>query len=169
VQAVKIVILGIVAAIVYGILHDQVTARVCIEYFTIAHPPVFPTESPTLLALGWGVLATWWVGLPLGILLAVAARAGSRPTLAWRGLLRPTGWLLVAMALLALVSGILGYVLLRQGTIPMVGWYASLIPPSRHARFMADAWAHMASYAAGILGGLVLVVWTIRHRMSLSQ
>ena len=25
---------------------------------------MFHTDSPTLLALGWGVIATWWVGLP---------------------------------------------------------------------------------------------------------
>ena len=54
VETVKIVLLCIAAAVVYGILHDQVTARVCVEYFTIGHPPVFNTDSPTLLALGWG-------------------------------------------------------------------------------------------------------------------
>ena len=50
-EAVKIGILCIAVAVVYGILHDQVTARVCVEYFTIGHPPMFPTNSPTLL--GW--------------------------------------------------------------------------------------------------------------------
>ena len=66
-ESLKIVLLCILSAILYGILQDQVTARVCVEYFTIGHPPVFNTESPTLLALGWGVIATWWVGLLLGI------------------------------------------------------------------------------------------------------
>lgn len=66
----KIVLLCIVSAVVYGILHDQVTARVCVEYFTIGHPQVFQTESPTLLALGWGIIATWWSGLLVGIALA---------------------------------------------------------------------------------------------------
>lgn len=161
--------LGLVAAITYGILHDQVTARVCIEYFTIAHPPVFPTESPTLLAIGWGIIATWWVGLPLGIVLAIAARAGGWPRLTWRELLAPARWLLVMMALTALVAGILGYVLMRQGSITMVDWYADAISPSRYARFMADAWAHLASYAGGIVGGLALAGWTIRRRRTLSR
>jgi hypothetical protein len=78
-QSLAIIGLSIAAAIVYGILHDQVTARVCVEYFTIGHPPVFPTADPTLLGLGWGALATWWVGLLLGVLLAVVSRGGSRP------------------------------------------------------------------------------------------
>jgi hypothetical protein len=42
----KIVFLSVAAAILYGILQDQVTARICVEYFTIGHLPVFPaTES----------------------------------------------------------------------------------------------------------------------------
>ena len=96
-QSIRIVLLATFAAIAYGILHDQVTARICVEYFTIGHPPVFPTTSPTLLALGWGILATWWVGLPLGILLAIAARAGSRPRLTAAQLRRPILTLLVVM------------------------------------------------------------------------
>jgi hypothetical protein len=40
------------------------------------HPPVFATQSPTLLAFRWGVIATWWVGLFPGLFLALAARAG---------------------------------------------------------------------------------------------
>ena len=39
-QALLIILLCIFAAIVYGIIHDQITARVCIEYFTVGHPPV---------------------------------------------------------------------------------------------------------------------------------
>jgi len=34
----KIWLLCIVAAVIYGILHDQATARVCVEYFSVAHP-----------------------------------------------------------------------------------------------------------------------------------
>jgi len=168
VQAVRIILLGLVAAIAYGIGHDQITARVCVEYFTIAHPPIFATQSPTLLAFGWGALATWWVGLPLGVLLAAAARLGRWPKLAWKDLVGPTGVLLLIMGSLALVAGIVGYTLTRQGTVPMIRWYADLIPASRHPRFMADAWAHLASYSSGLLGGLALVIRTLRHRVGLS-
>jgi hypothetical protein len=35
VQCLKIIMLCLLAAIAYGILHDQVTARVRVEYFTI--------------------------------------------------------------------------------------------------------------------------------------
>ena len=70
----------------------------CVEYFTLGHPPVFPTMSPTLLGIGWGIIATWWVGLLLGIPLALAARAGGRPKREVRSLVRPVLTLLAAMA-----------------------------------------------------------------------
>ena len=78
-QFIAIVALCVLAAVTYGVIHDQVTARVCVEYFTIGHPPIFGTDDPTLLGIGWGVLATWWVGVILGIPLAAAARLGNRP------------------------------------------------------------------------------------------
>jgi hypothetical protein len=78
-ESVKIVLLCIGAAVCYGIMHDQVTARVCVEYFTIGHPPVFKTDSPTLLALGWAIIATWWVGLILSVPTAVVLRVDSLP------------------------------------------------------------------------------------------
>ena len=58
------------------------------EYFTIGHARLIDSESPTVWALYGGVIATWWVGLPLGIGLALAARAGSRPKLFVGDLLR---------------------------------------------------------------------------------
>lgn len=88
-QAFAIVALCLVASVVYGVLHDQVTARVCVEYFTIGHPPIFRTESPTLLGLGWGIIATWWVGVGLGIPLAIAARVGGRPKRDAKSLVQP--------------------------------------------------------------------------------
>ena len=61
VQVTAIILRSVLAAAGYGIIHDQITARICLEYFTIGHTPVFATTSPTLLALGWGVIATWWL------------------------------------------------------------------------------------------------------------
>ena len=55
---IAIISMSVAAAVVYGVVHDQVTVRVCIEYFTIGHPPVLGIESPTLLGLYWGVVAT---------------------------------------------------------------------------------------------------------------
>jgi len=76
VQAIGIVLRSVFAAVLYGVVHDQITVRVCLEYFTVGHPRIFDTENPTLLGLAWGIVATWWMGLLLEVPLAIAARAG---------------------------------------------------------------------------------------------
>ena len=163
-RSLGIVALCILAAVIYGIVHDQVTARVCVEYFTIGHPPVFRTESPTLLALGWGIIATWWVGLGLGIPLAMAARWGQRPKRPLPSLIRPIAGLLVVMASCAFLAGLCGYALGLSKVIYLVEPLASRIDPRRHALFLADGAAHLASYAVGFLGGVFVIrnVWTSR-------
>jgi len=167
IETIRITLFATVAAIVYGILHDQVTAHLCVEYFTIAHPPVFPTRSPFLLALGWGIIATWWVGLPLGLCLAAAARIGSAPKLRLADLRRPIILLMAASAVAALIAGLTGALLVATGIAPVPGDWAELIPPARHIAFSADAWAHMASYVFGLIGGLYLVGATVRRRLRL--
>ena len=163
-QGLRIIGLTILAAVGYGILHDQVTARICVEYFTIGHPPLLPTESPTWLAIGWGIVATWWVGLPLGILLAAAARAGHRPKWTARQLRRPIAVLLLCMGACAAVAGIVGGILALRGAVWLVPPLAARVPADRHVAFLVDLWMHSASYLAGVVGGFVLIIWTWRQR-----
>ena len=165
VEAAKIIAFCVAAAVIYGILHDMVTANVCVEYFTIAHPPVFPTENPFLLAFGWGVIATWWVGLPLGILLAAASQIGPNP-IAFLDLRRRIVFVMLISAAAALVCGLVGLTLGLLGRFPLTLGWNSVIPPAGQARFAFDAWAHLASYGFGALGGLALIVITAFSRAS---
>jgi hypothetical protein len=80
-EALKIAAICVIAGVLYGIVHDQFTARICLEYFTIFHPPLFQTQSPTLLGIGWGIVATWWVGAFFSVPMILAARAGRRQPL----------------------------------------------------------------------------------------
>ncbi len=162
--ALQIVATAILAAVVYGVLHDQVTARVCVEYFTIGHPPVFATSDPTLLGLGWGIIATWWVGLILGVPLAIVARWGSWPKTPPSALWKPIGLLLLCMAACAAVAGVLGYQAARTGAVFLVEPLATQLPRSKHAAFIADLWAHLASYGSGFVGGVVVIALVGRRR-----
>ncbi len=165
-QALRIILLCTALAVIYGILHDLVTAHICVEYFSVAHPPVFPTNNPTLLALGWGVLATWWVGLALGLLLAACARVGAWPRISARQLLPLILLLLGVMALLATGAGLLAFHGAREGRIhlsPQWSLYAR-IPPAKRAAFLADAAAHDTAYATSFVGGLTLATMTVLRR-----
>jgi hypothetical protein len=164
-ESFKIILVSVSAAVIYGIVHDQITAHICVEYFTVFHPPVFATRSPILLGIGWGIIATWWVGAFLGLLLAIAARAGSRPTLTAVYLLRPIGRLLLLMAACATLFGVAGFLLARYQLVSPPEWVAFRLSTSAQERFMADWWAHSASYASGLIGGIGLCVWTYRRRI----
>ena len=165
-QAVLIFLLSIAAAVTYGIVHDQVTARVCVEYFTIGHPSILGgTQDPTLLAFGWGIIATWWVGAILGVPLAGAARLGGLPKRTAVSLIRPMAVLLAVMGFCALIAGIVGYQLGQAGAVDI---YIPM-PEETIPRFAADAFAHLASYASGFLGGVSLIGWVLFTRWRASK
>lgn len=106
------------------------------------------------------------MGAFLGVLLAIAARAGSRNKIDMIELLRPISELLLLMGFLATVAGLGGYLLAKRGVIAPPGWIRSILPPAKHAPFIADWWAHHASYLFGLLGGIFLCVLTIRKRLA---
>lgn len=169
-EEVQMIMLGIGAAVVYGILQDQVTAHVCVEYFTIGHIDYLNLKDPTLIAFEWGVAATWWVGLLLGILLAISAHAGRRkPKLTTKVLLRPIFILMVGTGAMALVAGMTGYFAARSGAAHLLEPLATLVPMEKQVAFLADMWAHTASYVAGCIGAIVLCLWAWRKRRTLEK
>jgi hypothetical protein len=163
-QYLKIVILCAFAAVTFGVLHDLVTTRISIEYFTIGHPRIVQSTSPTLLALVWGVVATWWVGVLLGVPLAICCRAGRWARLRDLDLLPNLFRLLLVMAAVALLAGLLGRVLTTTGKVWLVGRIAQAVPAERHVDFLTALWAHSASYAAAVIGGVTLCVLALRER-----
>jgi len=160
----KIVLMSVGGAVVYGVMQDQVTARICVEYFTVGHPPVFATDSKTLLALGWGALATWWYGLFLGIALGASARWGARPRTRAITLRRPMFFILVRVACYTVIGGLIGYFAARQGWIRLIGPIAGRILPEREAAYIAVLWAHWTAYGSAAVEGIVFCFRTWRRR-----
>lgn len=76
---IQIVALGVLTAVSYGIVNDQLACRQCIQYFTVGHTPfhkrLLETDNPTLNGVVWGIYATWALGLIAGVAIATAARA----------------------------------------------------------------------------------------------
>ncbi len=163
-EALKIVSFSVLCAVVYGILHDQVTAHVAVEYFTVAHPPIFPTDEPFWLAIGWGIIATWWVGLTLGTILALCARLGNWPKLDLKSLKRPIIVLMMVSGALAMLFGLSGWVLTQFFGPWTIGFWSSEIEPERHARFAFAAWAHSVSYLVGGIGGAIVAARSVIRR-----
>ncbi len=134
-------------SVVYGIAHDLVTAHVAVEYFTIYHPKIIESDSPVAMALLWGVIATWWVGLGGGIILVVANLVGPEPMLAWKLIAKKAAmamgalWVL-AMAVLAVSYGLFG---------------TTRSEPVR--RLISVERTHLFSYGAASLAIILLATW----------
>ena len=76
------VLFSILYAISYGILNDLVTANICPDYFnnlnvhpyhakiTLARIPTYK-DNTIILALFWGVIATWCLGIILGSIISL--------------------------------------------------------------------------------------------------
>ena len=165
-----IVLLCIAASVAYGLVHDQITIRISPEYFTVLHPQILPDATPlTVLALAWGVIATWWVGLTLGLILAIASCAGSRPKLSARDLVQPVTVLLMSMAIGAAVAGVVGYLLGVYGLIVPAPFVAEHVPTANINRVFAAGGAHLASYLIGFVGGIGVAVRAWKRRGKLAR
>jgi hypothetical protein len=160
----RVILLCVLVAITYGVIHDQITAHLCVEYFTVAHPALFHTGSATILGFCWGVAATLGIGVVLGAILAEVSQSEGLPPVPVARLFRSLLILAAAMALAALLAGLLGYELSSRSIISLPITLAYRIPPARHNQFMAVWFAHGASYLAGLGGGAILILRIWRER-----
>ncbi len=62
----------------------------------------------------------------------------------------------------AALAGVVGFMLGDRGVVYLLEPLASRVPEARHARFLADLWAHSASY---FVGGVVVIVRAWRSRV----
>lgn len=142
-----------------GVALDLVTAHVAVEYFTVHHPHVVDSESPIVMALIWGIGASWWFGLIAAIPLWWVNCRRTIPLAQAR---------IVAMVAKALA--VTWAIMMAM----LVGFYSvgSLVP-DRHRgpnfehdrRLMAVALTHMTEYVLGAIVAIVLVVRIVRLRV----
>lgn len=110
------------AACLYGIANDQITARICPEYFTQGFHkrnvrPIKKTllgkalssQSPTTLGFSWGVYSTWWMGALMSLPIMTASRLGSESKLNWQQLVKPAATALAFMSASSAIAGLVGY------------------------------------------------------------
>lgn len=158
----KIVLGTVFIAVVYGITHDMVTAHTEISYFTMFHPHIINSASPVDQALAWGVIATWWMGLMIGVAIALCSQLGPNPRIsagqALKSLTKATVFVfIVAMATLAI-----GLRFFEGKTVEF-----QPDPSDTSGRFLAVLTTHQVSYflSAIMAVGLCLVVLRKRSKL----
>ena len=161
-------ILCVLAAIIYGIVNDQITSRISWEYFYYAKEldavlgPTIPPDERALhaQALLVGIKATWWVGLLIGAVMLIA----NNPR---RGRARLSYWKLtqllgVIFALAALCSALLGWAgyhgwLSNLSSGFHEWWEFDLIRPRQ---FFCVWGIHLGGYFGGLIGSSLIGIFT---------
>jgi len=153
------IVLGAVGlACLLGICLDLVTANVAVEYFSVFHPRVVASEQPWLLAIIWGIGASWWFGAIAGVIVGAINHQRQMPL----GPFRILRWVAIACVVLwLLMIGILVAVLTLANTIPQ-----EMRRPTfdYDRRLMAVAMAHQFEYLLGTIALFVIAIMTWRAK-----
>jgi hypothetical protein len=145
----------------FGIIHDEISYSVSNEFFTkfkfIQFRLLDTNLSDRFRAGQVGFLASWWMGIPLGIVCGLAGFIQRSPSLMRHALicsLPVTTTLTFAIALVGLVYG-----WRRTETIDLATYRGWFIPTDVNElrRFLCAGYMHNAAYLGGGLS--VPVAW----------
>lgn len=163
-QALRFIASAVVLTCLFGIALDLVTAHVWVDYFAVHHPKVVESKSPIVMAIIWGVGASWWFGAIAAAILWWFNRRRPHPV--------PTGmlirWTAQALAVLWLtMMAILGSIYALIGLLPVEKRRPTF---DIDRRAMSVALTHQTEY---VLGAIVLIVLMIlvarRSRTTVSR
>jgi len=155
----------------YGAIHNQVSYTVSPEYFTrfkfeqFHIDPALPDRLGAAI-VGW--LASWWMGVPIGLILAPIG-------LFYRGPRRMLGEALGTYGVVVAVTFVVGFSALLVVSVAfedreLVASWGGMVPDGveNPAAFVRAGIMHNFGYlggAVGLLGGLgFAVIRLVRHR-----
>ena len=149
----------------YGIIHDQVSYSISPEYFTKfkyqqfgLEPGRFGGHRRTVAFVGF--LATWWMGIFIGILLGLTGLIFSHYKIMRKAIIDGIKVTLVTAIFFALVGFLWGkYYLVKTG----VDWpLPDGLVDKNH--FIMVGSIHNFSYLGGIAGILFAIIYMVRRR-----
>jgi hypothetical protein len=155
------VVLATFIAGLYGMVHNQISYTVSPEYFTKFKFRQFDLATSPLAdrvrAAVVGFFASWWMGVPLGILTGAAGFIHRDA----RQMLRVLLWSMLVAVAFTLLFGLAGlvYGYLETAQIELAddrGWF---IPEdvTDLRRFLCAGYMHNSSYLGGVLA--IFVAW----------
>ena len=153
--------IAVLAAAAFGALHNQVSYTVGPDYFHTFKFRQFtiPREmAPRLGAMEVGILASWWMGVLMGLPPLVLGLFTLRPAgRYWRAGLRAIALAVGVTALTALAGLLFGLVVVTPETAAQVPLPVETQDP---VGFLRAGAMHDASYLGGVLG-MLAAVWLI--------
>jgi hypothetical protein len=186
-ECAKIYVGTVGAACICGIAGEQVTARVCPEFFSKGFHSEYIrlfqdcwlksallSKSPTKMGLAWGILEPWWRSVLLSIPIVAASRLGSAPRLGWSHLVKPVAAAIGFMGASSIIAGMVGYdaASATKKSQQAMRWQAIMaegVPAAKLKLFVAAGYAHEAAYTSGTLAGLGVTGWALYKRLAMPR
>lgn len=156
----------------YGIIHDQLTYTISPEYYTkfkfyqfglieSGYETVFP--NPRLQVSIIGFMATWWMGVPIGLILGLTGlihRSG-------KSMFKVTLQAFLVTMLVAFFTGLIG---LTYGMFYLSGTGVDWLFPENlidKESFIAVGSMHNFSYLGGLVGMIAGIIFSVREKRKL--
>ena len=153
----------------FGILHDQLTYTISPEYYTkfkfyqfglmdMRNEAIFP--NPRIQVSAVGFMATWWMGLPIGLILGLVGLIHKDH----RQMLKVTMKAVLITVIVAFVTGLIG---LAYGKLFLVDkgvdWW---LPENLIDRenFISVGSMHNFSYLGGLFGLIAGIIYSIKQK-----
>lgn len=145
--------LAVVAAGLFGALHDQISYTVSSEYFTrfkfLQFGLIDPAIPERVRAAIVGFQASWWMGIPLGLLCGAGGFMQQSAALMRRALLLSLP-LIVAVTLAFAIAGLI-YGWAQTASLDLAAYRGWFIPRNLEEprRFICAGYMHNAAYIGG--------------------
>ncbi len=166
-----ILIIGIASLLggLYGIIHDQLTYTISPEYYTkfkfyqfglmdMGNEAIFPTPRIQVSIVGF--MATWWMGLLIGLILGLVGLIHKNNKQMFRATIKA----IIITVIVAFATGLIG---LTYGKLYLadteVNWWLpeNLIDKKN---FIAVGSMHNFSYLGGLTGLIAGIIHSIRQK-----
>ena len=181
-KLIALILILIIAPIlggVYGVIHDQVTYSISEEYYTkfkfiqfglenwglgenigtILNPEI-KLDNPRFGASIIGVLATWWVGMIIGIILGLVGLIHRNGKMMFKTTMKAL-FITVGVALLTGITG-LGY-----GKLFLIenkpNWYLPETLIDLDSFIMVGS-MHNFSYLGGLIGLIIGILYSVKQK-----
>jgi hypothetical protein len=145
----------------FGVIHDQLTYSVSPEYYTRIKFHQFGLQESALpervRAAVVGFLASWWMGLPIGVLVGLVGFIHRGHRRMFEVTIR--SFVLVVIVTLSIAIGGLVYGFSQTASINRAAYAGWFIPPDvvDLRSFLCVGYMHNASYLGGVIS--IPVAW----------
>jgi len=154
---------------IYGILHDQLTYTISPEYYTKFKFYQFGLmeagneanfSNPRIQVSVVGFLATWWMGLPIGLILGLTGLIHKDNKQMFRSTMKAIVLTIVVAFLTGLTGLFYGEIFLAEKGVDW--WLPENLIDTKN--FIAVGSMHNFSYLGGLFGLIAGIIYQVRQK-----